>query len=203
VDSTVATPLLTQPIALGADFVCHSATKSLNGHSDVLAGVLLCAQNNTFWQAMRRDRHLIGSMLGSFEAHQLLRGMKTLHLRVARACANAQRVAEYLQGKKNVLRVNYPGLPSHSAHEIAYKQMHGGFGSLLSFCYDGSARQCQEMIVKLKLIKCATSLGNTESLIEHRFTVEGDTIDTPENLLRLSVGIEHCDDIINDLDAVL
>jgi len=208
VDSTVATPVLTQPLELGADIVCHSATKYLNGHSDLLAGVLVTRAADEFWDRIREHRKLGGVVLGPFEAHLLVRGLRTLYLRVERQCANAQAVAEFLAGQCAVLEVRYPGLPAHPGHEVAARQMRGGFGGMLSFRVKagpdgGGAEAAKAVATATRLWKPATSLGGVESLIEHRFTVEQGLTETPEDLLRLSCGIEAAADLIDDLAYAL
>ena len=201
VDSTAATPVLSQPLDHGADIVMHSATKAINGHSDLLAGFLACADaTHSIWEMMKTDRHDAGAMLGAFEAWLLIRGMRTLPLRVERMSASALKVAEFLEGHAAVEAVLYPGLPTDPGHAIARRQMHGGYGGLLSFQMKGGGKAALTAIGKLQLFKRATSLGGVESLVEHRHTIE-DTV--PENLLRLSVGIEGTDDLIADLEQAL
>lgn len=204
VDSTAATPLLTRPIEHGADLVFHSATKYLNGHSDVLAGVL-CTRDDTLplWAAIDQERTVGGAALGAFDAWLLLRGMRTMHLRVRQQCENALRIARELERHPSVERVTYPGLPSHPQHAIAQKQMQGGFSGMMSFEVKGGATGALGVISRLKLIKVATSLGGVETLIEHRRSIEGPHSDVPDGLLRLSVGCEHADDIWADLNAAL
>jgi cystathionine gamma-synthase len=203
VDSTAATPVLTRPLALGADLVMHSATKYLNGHSDVLAGALVTKQIDERWSAIRADRHDAGALLGPFEAWLLLRGLRTLALRVRQASDNALAVARFLETHHKVERVLYPGLPSHPQHALAQRQMVGGCGGLVSFQVRGDADAALAIAGRLQLIVRATSLGGTESLIEHRFTIEGATTGVPPNLLRLSVGIEDPADLIADLAQAL
>lgn len=203
VDSTVATPMLTQPIRLGADLVCHSATKYLNGHSDVLAGALVGAHDHDFWQKIREMRFLAGPLPGSFECYLLVRGMRTLHLRMLRHCESAMKIAHFLETHPNVKSVSYPGLTSHIDHKIACRQMQGGFGGLMSFRVKGGQEYALKMLSKLKIICRCTSFGGVESVIEHRHTVEQGTIGTPEDLLRLSIGIENVNDLIADLDQAL
>jgi cystathionine gamma-synthase len=203
VDGTVATPILTWPLALGADLVMHSATKYLNGHADVLAGALVTAQADERWAAIRADRHDAGALLGPFEAWLVLRGMRTLALRVREACGNALALARFLEDHPKVERVLYPGLPSHPQHDLARRQMDGGCGGLLSFQIKGDAVAALALAGRLRLIARATSLGGTESVIEHRFTIEGAATGVPPNLLRLSVGIEDEDDLIADLAQAL
>jgi len=203
VDSTASTPVITQPLDLGADLVVHSATKALNGHSDVLAGAIVTAENHSLWQAICAERAGAGAVPGSFESWLLLRGMRTLFVRVDAAMKNAMLIAEYLQKHSAVRSVLYPGLSDHPGHDIAKKQMKGGFGSLLSFRVDGDIDQTLAVAGRLQLITSATSLGGVETLIEHRHSLEPEENAIPENLLRLSVGIEHIDDLINDLDQAL
>jgi cystathionine gamma-synthase len=203
VDSTAATPILTRPLALGADLVMHAATKDLNGHSDLLAGVLVTKAPDERWAAIRADRHDAGALLGSFEAWLLLRGLRTLALRVRQASDNALALARFLEGHSKVERVRYPGLPAHPQHALARRQMEGGCGGLLSFQVQGDADAALALAGRLRLIARATSLGGTESLIEHRFTIEGTSTGVPPNLLRLAVGIEDKDDLIADLAQAL
>ena len=203
VDNTVATPILTQPLTLGADLVMHSATKYLNGHSDVLAGALITAEQDAWWQQLVKLRKMNGAMLGPFEAWLLLRGMRTLHLRVRTASQSAQRIAEHFAQHPNIAQVLYPGLPNHPGHELAAQQMQGGFGGMLSLRVQGGERTAINTAAKVKLWKRATSLGGVESLIEHRASIEGPGSPVPKDLLRLSVGIEHIDDLIADLEQAL
>ena len=203
VDSTVGTPVLTQPLDLGADLVMHAATKYLNGHSDLIAGVVVARQDNALWQRIKNVRAQIGGTLGSFEAWLLLRGMRTLHLRVRAASASAQRVAEHFVGHRHVRAVLYPGLADFPGHAIAARQMSGGFGGMLSICARGGEAAAIATAAHTQLWKRATSLGGVESLIEHRSSVEGVGTPAPPDLLRLSVGIEACDDLIDDLEQAL
>ena len=206
VDSTVATPLLTRPLALGADVVMHAATKYLNGHSDLIAGVLVTRQGSVEsddWQRVRKVRAQLGGTLGSFESWLLLRGMRTLHLRVRAACASAQQIAEHFHGHRHVAEVLYPGLPSCQGHGIAKAQMTGGFGGMLSIRARGGEAAAIAVAARTQLWKRATSLGGTESLIEHRASVEGAGTPAPPDLLRLSVGIEFTADLIADLEQAL
>ena len=203
VDNTFATPLLTRPLELGADIVMHSATKYLNGHSDVLAGVLACRETTPFWQRIAAIRHQAGAILGPFEAWLLMRGLRTLDLRVARACENAMAIARHLEGHPKVDSVLYPGLPSFPGHEIAARQMTGGFGGMLSIRVAGGEVAAKRVWSRFRVFKIATSLGGVESLVEHRATVEGPDSPVPVDLLRLSAGIEHVDDLIADLDQAL
>jgi cystathionine gamma-synthase len=203
VDSTAATPILTRPLALGADLVMHSATKYLNGHSDLLAGVLVTKEQGERWAAIKADRHDAGALLGPFEAWLLLRGLRTLALRVREASKNALAIARFLECHPKVERVLYPGVASHPQHGVARRQMEGGYGGLLSFLVRGDAAAALALAGRLQLIARATSLGGTESLIEHRFTIEGAATGVPPNLLRLAAGIEDADDLIADLAQAL
>ncbi|MFT6091756.1 trans-sulfuration enzyme family protein [Sulfitobacter sp.] len=203
VDSTAATPVLQKPLAAGADIVMHSATKGINGHSDVLAGVL--ATNNTeaqIWTDIKADRHDAGAVIGPFEAWLLVRGMRTLPLRMREMSRNAQALAEFLDQHDQVEAVLYPGLPAHPGHDIAARQMNGGFGPLLSFIVKGGADAALAVAGKLALFHRATSLGGVESLVEHRHTIEPHT-GIPEGLLRVSVGIEDVEDLKADLAQAL
>jgi cystathionine gamma-synthase len=206
VDSTVPTPVLTQPIALGADIVMHAATKYLNGHSDVIAGALCVRpglEQGEHWQRVRKVRAQVGGTLGSFEAWLLLRGMRTLPLRVRAASDGALRIARHFENHAQVAEVLYPGLPGCHGHAIAARQMRGGFGGMLSIRVAGGEAAAIAVAAHTRLWKRATSLGGTESLIEHRASVEGAGTPAPADLLRLSVGLEHVDDLIADLEQAL
>lgn len=203
VDSTVATPVHTNPVALGADFVAHSATKYLNGHSDVLAGALITARDDSIWRRIRRHRYLNGMLPGAVESWLLLRGMRTLFVRLRQASASAKSIAERFAAHPAVERVLYPGLASHPGHEIACRQMHDGFGAMLSLCVNGSADEAIRVAQACRVFLTATSLGGVESLIEHRHSIEPPGNVTPKNLLRLSVGIEETVDLIADLEQAL
>ncbi|MGM0482007.1 MAG: trans-sulfuration enzyme family protein [Pseudomonadota bacterium] len=199
VDSTVATPLLTKPLTLGADIVMHSATKYLNGHSDVISGALACREDDSFWLRIVSLRAQNGCVPGPNDAAQLLRGMRTLFLRVRESCQSAQWLAEQLQSCSQVNQVLYPGLPDFNGHQVAKQQMHGGFGGMMSIRLAGGAAQAIHTAAKTRLWKRATSLGGVESLIEHRASIEGEGTPVPDDLLRLSVGIESKEDLLNDL----
>jgi len=203
VDATAATPILTRALDFGADIVMHSATKGINGHSDVLAGVLSTrAKDAPIWDMIRADRKMAGAILGPFEAWLLTRAMRTLPLRVERMSQNALALAEHLLAHDAVEDVFYPGLPSHPGYEIAQKQMTGGFGSLLSVLVKGDGDDALRVVGKLQLFLRATSLGGVESLVEHRYTIEPHT-GIPQNLIRASVGIEDIGDLIADWDHAL
>jgi cystathionine gamma-synthase len=203
VDGTAATPVLTRPLALGADLVMHSATKYLNGHGDVVAGALITARADDLWARITALRHDAGAILGPFEAWLLLRGLRTLYLRVERASASAQFLAERLQRHPQVASVLYPGLPDHPGHAIAARQMRGGFGGMLSIRLKGGEAAAIATAAETKVWQRATSLGGVESLIEHRASIEGPDTPVPADLLRLSVGIEHPDDLLADLTRAL
>lgn len=203
VDSTVATPVLTQPLALGADVVMHSATKYLNGHSDVIAGALSFRAADTLFERTAAARAQLGCILGPFEAAQLQRGMRTLHLRVRAQCDAAMAIASHFAKHPLVREVLYPGLPTHPGHEIAARQMQGRFGGMLSIRVADGEQAAIATAANVALWKRATSLGGVESLLEHRASVEGPTTPCPPDLLRLSVGIEAVDDLIMDLEQAL
>lgn len=200
VDSTVATPVLSRPLELGADIVMHSATKYLNGHSDVIAGALICAdKDDEFWLRIRKVRRQGGAVLSPQDSAQLLRGMRTLVLRVRTSCESAMFLAEQLQQTDHVVEVLYPGLPSFADHATAVKQMEGGFGGMLSIRVRGGAKAAIDIAARTQLWKRATSLGGVESLIEHRASIEGEDTPVPNDLLRLSVGIEDAQELLADL----
>ncbi|HWH39151.1 MAG TPA: PLP-dependent aspartate aminotransferase family protein [Usitatibacter sp.] len=203
VDSTVATPMLTRPLELGADIVMHSATKYLNGHSDVIAGVLATAKDDALWQRIRYVRGSGGAVPGPFEAWLLLRGMRTLPLRVAAACANAMAIAERFAAHPAIAQVLYPGLPSHPGHAIARRQMQGGFGGMLSLRLKAGEAAAISFTGRLRVFKRATSLGSVESLAEHRASVEGPGTTCPADLVRLSAGVEHVEDLLADIAQAL
>ena len=203
VDNTVPTPVLTRPIELGADLVVHSATKYLNGHSDVLVGAVVSARNDPFWQRIRSWRRTAGAVPGPFEAWLLVRGMRTLFLRVRRASETALAVARHFEVHPGLRAVLYPGLASHPGHAIAARQMSGGFGGMLSIRIAGGAEQAKAVLARVEVFKRATSLGGVESLIEHRSSMEGPSSPIPDDLLRLSIGIEAPADLIADLERAL
>jgi cystathionine gamma-synthase len=196
-DNTFATPVLQQPLALGADLVMHSTTKYFGGHSDVLGGALVFAQGAGFHERVRHRRHITGAVLAPFSAWLTLRGFRSLPARMALHCANARRLAQALAAHPRIERVNYPGLATHAGHEIAARQMHD-FGGMLSVELRGERAETLAVAGRLRLFTNATSLGGCESLVEHRASVEGRTPVSPQNLLRISVGLEYADDLIND-----
>jgi len=203
VDSTAASPIHTRPLELGADIVMHSGTKILNGHSDVVAGVLAGARADAFWERIRGIRAGSGGILGPFEAYLLMRSLRTLHLRAAAQSAGALRLAERLSGHRQVRHVLYPGLPDDPGHAVARRQMQDGFGYMLSIRVAGGEAGAIATAARVRLWKRATSLGGVESLIEHRASVEGPGSPCPTDLLRLSTGIEDTDDLYDDLDQAL
>jgi cystathionine gamma-synthase len=203
VDSTAATPVFTQPLSLGADIVMHSATKYLNGHSDVVAGALACARNDDVWARIKAVRSQHGAILGPFEAWLVLRGLRTLHVRAKAQAESAMRLATVFAQHSSIAAVLYPGLASHPGHAIAARQMVGGFGGMLSIRVKDGERAAIDTAARVEVWKRATSLGGVESLLEHRASVEGPGSPCPPDLLRLSVGLEDPDDLHGDLDRAL
>lgn len=203
VDSTAATPVLSRPLALGADIVMHSATKYLNGHSDVVAGALVTRAADATWERLKLVRLQMGGVLGPFEAWLLLRGMRTLFPRVRMAVATAQKLAERLTHNPHIADVLYPGLPKFPGHAVAARQMQGGFGGMLSIRVKGGEEAAIRTAARVRVWKRATSLGGVESLMEHRASVEGLHSPVPPDLLRLSVGIEDGEDLLADLESAL
>ncbi len=203
VDSTVATPVLTRPIELGADLVVHSASKYLNGHSDVLAGAIVGATEDAFWHRIRAWRRDGGAVLGPFEAWLLLRGMRTLYVRVRHCSASALAIARHFDNHPDLAQVMYPGLESDPGHALAAAQMSGGFGGMLSIRHKNGEAAAVATAAEVKLFKRATSLGGVESLIEHRASIEGPSTPVPPDLLRLSIGLEKPADLIADLEQAL
>ena len=203
VDAT-ATPAVTlRALDLGADVVFHSGTKYLAGHSDVTAGVLATRRADERWEDVKLARTLMGGVLGPFESWLLLRGMRTLHVRYERQAENAVAIARHFEGHPKLDAVLYPGLASHPGHAVAKRQMTNGFGAMLSLLVAGDAGDAKRVATRTRLFVPATSLGGVESLIEHRATVEGPHSVVPENLLRVSVGIENADELIADLEQAL
>ncbi len=203
VDSTCASPVHTRPLTLGADIVMHSATKVLNGHSDVIAGALCAREDDEFWNRIKTVRRGQGGILGPFEAYLLMRGMRTLHVRQERQSASAMALAQRLSAHPLVARVLYPGLPQHPGHDIAARQMENGFGFMLSVQVTGGEHAAIRTAAHVELYKRATSLGGVESLIEHRASIEGAGSPCPTDLLRLSTGIEDVEDLYADFDQAL
>ncbi|TCC90555.1 aminotransferase class I/II-fold pyridoxal phosphate-dependent enzyme [Pedobacter frigiditerrae] len=202
VDSTFASPILQNPIKLGADIVMHSTTKYIGGHSDVLGGSLTTAKKNEFWERIINVQQTGGAVPSPFDCFLLLRSIKTLAYRIKGHCENAIKLAVYLETHPKVEAVYYPGLKSHAQYEIAKKQMKD-FGGMLSILVKGDATAARKVVNSVKIFAQATSLGGVESLIEHRASVEGPDSKTPQNLIRISVGLEHIDDLIADLEQAL
>jgi len=203
VDSTWVTPLITRPIDLGADLVVHSVTKYLGGHSDLTGGCVVAAPHATgedsIFAKVRHSQCFTGGGLAPFDCWLCLRGMRSLGARMPVHSKNAMAVAQFLEAHEGVTHVFYPGLESHPGHATAKKQMKGGFAGMLSFRVKGGKDAAIQMVANLKLFKRATSLGGTETLIEHRASIEPADTPTPWDLLRVSVGLEHIDDLIADL----
>jgi cystathionine gamma-synthase len=201
-DNTFATPVLQRPLGLGADVVMHSTTKYLSGHSDVMGGALVFARRDALHDAVAHRRHITGAILAPFSAWLTLRGCRSLPARMAWHCANARAIAAFLAGHASVAQVHYPGLASHPGHDIAASQM-SDFGAMLSFRPKGGREAALRVAGALRLIINATSLGGPETLIEHRASVEGAHPVSPPDLLRLSIGLEHMDDLLADLAQAL
>ncbi|HEY7002156.1 MAG TPA: PLP-dependent transferase [Candidatus Udaeobacter sp.] len=200
-DNTWA-PTLQRPFDLGADLVLHSTTKYFGGHCDVLGGIVVAKNENDFFQRIRSIQYEGGAVPSPFDCWLILRGMRTLPWRMRAHSENAMRVADFLAGHSKVSRVHYPGLKSHPGHEIAAKQM-SMFGGMLSFEAKDGREAAMAVAANTKIFTRATSLGGVESLIEHRASVEGPGTTSPEGLLRLSIGLENADDLIEDLDQAL
>lgn len=201
-DNTWATPALQSPLQLGADVVMHSVTKYLSGHSDVLGGALIFKERNAFYEKVRFIQHAGGAAPSPFECWLAMRGIQTFPYRVRAQSETAQRVAEFVSGQRAIEAVHYPGLPSHPGHKIAAGQM-SGFGGMLSIQVKGGKAEAFKLAAGVKLFTRATSLGGAHSLIEHRASVEGATTRSPANLLRISIGLEHKDDLIADLEQAI
>ncbi|HNV78830.1 MAG TPA: PLP-dependent transferase [Thermomonas sp.] len=202
VDNTFATPLLQRPLALGADVVMHSTTKYFGGHSDVLGGALVFAHDGELARKVAHRLHVTGAVLAPFSAWLTLRGCRSLGARMAMHCANARKVVDFLAAHTAIERVNWPGLSSHPGHEVANRQMRD-FGAMLSIEVRGGREAALAMAGKLRVFTNATSLGGCESLVEHRASVEGPNPRSPQNLLRISVGLEDADDLVADLAQAL
>ena len=198
-DNTWTTPLIQRPLELGVDLVFHSSTKFFGGHSDVLGGCIIAKKKNEITVKIREYQTVGGSVPSPFDCWLLNRSLSTLSLRLERQTKNASAIASFLKSRPEIDQVFYPGLPQHPNHEIAKKQMNGLYGSMISVTMKGGEKQALRFAGNMKLIKHATSLGGVESLIEHRRSAEGNSPKSPENLLRLSVGIEYVDDLIADL----
>jgi cystathionine gamma-lyase len=210
-DNTFASPFVQRPLELGFDIVMHSATKYLNGHSDVVAGVAVVGDNAEIAEKLKFLQNAVGAVLGPFDSFLALRGVKTLALRMQRACDSALAIAKWLSTRKDVERVIYPGLPSHPQHELAKHQMLGGFGGVISVELKGDVSTARRMLERTRLFTLAESLGGVESLIEHpaimtHASIPADqraALGISDTLIRLSVGIEDCEDLIADLSEAL
>jgi cystathionine gamma-synthase len=202
-DNTFATPVCQRPFDFGVDLIVHSGTKYLGGHSDVLSGVVIARQAGAVLEQLQEWQRIAGGALGPFDSWLLRRSLTTLALRVRTQCAGALAVASFLAQHSGIERVFYPGLRTHPGHAIAARQMHGGFGAMMSVCVAGGREAAMRLAAATRLFTRATSLGGVESLIEHRASIEGPGTTVPENLLRLSVGIEEPEDLIADLDQAL
>lgn len=202
VDGTWTTPLLQRPLEHGADLVLHSITKYLSGHSDVLGGAIVAAEESAFFNRIRSIQEAGGPVLDPFSAWLALRGMRTLAPRLRQQCASTRRIAAFLDEHERVAVVHHPSLAHHPGYEVAARQM-DDFGGMLSFEVDGGRDAAMDVAAEVQVFRRATSLGGTESLIEHRASIEPDDSSTPEGLLRLSIGLEHIDDLIDDLTQAL
>ena len=201
-DNTTATPVLKTPLKLGADLVVHATTKYLGGHGDVLGGGVVARVRDEFFERIRAVQASGGAVPSPFDCWLVLRGIRTLPYRVRAHSQNALQIAAHLHGHGRVEAVHYPGLPSYAAHDVARRQM-TAFGGMVSVQVRGDRARAMDVAAKLRVFTRATSFGGTESLVEHRSSIEGAGTRTPENLLRLSIGLEHPDDLIDDLEQAL
>ena len=202
-DNTFATPVCQKPFDFGVDIVVHSGTKYLGGHSDVLSGLIVVREDAALLERLQSWQSLSGAGLGPFDCWLLRRSIATLGIRVRTQCRSALLIAEFLRAHSAVERVYYPGLPQHPGHAVAAAQMQGGFGAVLSVCIAGGRAAAFDTARRTRFFTRATSLGGVESLIEHRASIEGPDSRTPQNLLRLSIGIEDTEDLIDDLAQAL
>jgi cystathionine gamma-synthase len=201
-DGTFATPVLQHPLDCGIDMVAHSTTKYIGGHSDVVGGALITRNENYLFERARKSQRYGGSVPSPFDCWLTLRGVDTLPWRVRAQSASAMQVAEFLTAHEAVEKVHYPGLPEHPGHKIAHRQM-CAFGGMMSFQVRGGREEAMGAVARCKLFIRATSLGGAHSLIEHRASIEGPNSKTPQNLIRVSIGLEHPDDLIEDLAQAL
>lgn len=199
-DNTFSTPIFQQPLLLGCDLVMHSSTKYFGGHSDVLGGVLVTSRKDTLWDKIRDIQVLAGAVPSPFDCYMTVRGIKTLPYRMRGHAENAMRIASFLENHMAVEKVYYPGLQSHEGYEIAQSQMKS-FGGMLSFLVKDGEDAAIKIVNSVKIFTQATSLGGVESLIEHRASLEGPDTKTPRNLIRVSVGLENIEDLIEDLET--
>ena len=202
-DNTFATPVCQQPFDFGVDLIVHSGTKYLGGHSDILSGLVVVREDAALLERLQDWQKLAGAVLAPFDCWLLRRSIATLGLRVRTQCASALAIAEFLEAHPAVEHVYYPGLPQHPGHDIATAQMRGGYGAVLSVCVAGGREAAFDAAGRTRLFTRATSLGGVESLVEHRASIEGSGTNTPQNLLRLSIGIEDTPDLIDDLSQAL
>ena len=202
VDNTFATPILQRPLDLGADIVLHATTKGMGGHSDVQGGALVFTRKDDFFERVRNVRTILGAVASPFNSWLVLRGLRTLAVRTRFQSESALEIARALANHPAVSKVNYPGLPAHPRHETARRQM-SSFGSMISFHVAAGREAAIEAVGRTRLFTRATSLGGVESLVEHRATSEGATSTAPGDLLRLSIGLEHPDDLLADLAQAL
>lgn len=201
-DNTFSTPIFQNPLELGCDLVMHSTTKYLGGHSDVIGGVLATKKIDGFWEKIRSVQVMSGAVPAPFDCYLTVRGIKTLPYRMRGHARNAGLIAGFLDTHNKVDKVFYPGLKDHPGHDIAKKQM-SSFGGMLSFLVKGGAIEARSVVNSVKVFTQATSLGGVESLIEHRASIEGPDTKTPQNLIRVSVGLENVEDLIDDLNQAL
>src|SRR5436309_6883381 len=201
-DNTFATPALQRALDLGVDVALHSTTKYFGGHSDVQGGALIFARRGELAARLEHLRHILGPVLAPFNAWLVLRGLRTLACRMAVQSATALAVARALAGHPALSHLSYPGLPSPPGHDVARRQM-SAFGAMISFRAAGRREAALAAVARVRLFTRATSLGGVESLIEHRATSEGPGSRTPQDLVRLSVGLEHAEDLIADLEQAL
>jgi len=202
-DNTIGTAIFQQPLQHGADFVIHSTTKYIGGHTDVISGIVIAKEDNKLFERLRMIQKVGGAIPSPFDCWLVLRGLLSLTQRVRAHADNALQVARWLSEHPKIERVLYPGLASHPGHDIAAQQMSGGYGGLMSCLVQGDAAEALKVAANLHIIKRATSFGGPHSLIEHRASIEDPGTGTPQNLLRLSVGLEHPDDLIADLQQAL
>jgi cystathionine gamma-synthase len=203
VDNTIATPILQNPISLGADIVMHATTKYIGGHSDVLGGAIIMREENDWSARLKRVQILMGATQNPLDCYLLARGLKTLPLRMREHSASALTLAQKLEKHISIEKIHYPGLMSHPQYELAKRQMPNGFSGMISIQIKGDEANARKVASSLKLFQQATSLGGVESLVEHRRSIEGPESKTPGNLLRLSIGLEHVDDLWEDLNSSL
>jgi cystathionine gamma-synthase len=202
-DNTFATALLQKPLSMGVDFVMHSSTKFFSGHSDILGGVVVTNHTNELANNIRAYQQTAGAVPSPFDCWLLNRSLATFPLRFSMQCSNAFAIAHFLEAHPKIEKVFYPGLVSHTNHAIAKKQMTNGFGSILSILIKNDKQDALNFASKLSIFKHATSLGGVESLVEHRRSAEGNHPISPDNLIRISIGIEYVEDLINDLKQAL